>query len=478
MTSFQHQNRPSSQLVSEFISIVGEPFATIDPDPAAPYLNERRGVFHGRARSFLRPGTVAEVSEILRLADQTKTAIVPHGGNTGLVGGQTPDRSGDQIVVALDRLDRIRSVDSDGDTMTVEAGVTLRRAREAAATAGRLFPLAIGSMDTCQIGGNVSSNAGGIAVLSYGSTRHLVLGLEVVLPGGEIINGLRAVRKDNAGYDLKQLFIGAEGTLGIITAATLKLFPTPRGQATAFVGVASPAEALSLFHVARGRVSFELTSFELMPRICLDYCLRHLDNAEDPLSEPHPWYVIAEMSSGRSAESAHEDFDRILDEGRRMGAVRDATVAVTESQRRALWRLRYSLSDVQRPEGVSIKHDISVPISAIPEFIAAASAAVTELIPGCRPVPFGHLGDGNIHFNISQPEKGDGGTFRAREKDLNKVIFGLVEKHGGSIAAEHGVGQMKRDILPTVRGPAEIGAMRNIKAALDPNNIMNPGKVL
>lgn len=473
-----HQNRPSSQLVSEFVSIVGEPFATIDPDRSAPYLNERRGVFHGRARAFLRPGSVTEVSAILRLADQTKTAIVPHGGNTGLVGGQIPDGSGDQVVVSLDRLDRIRTVDPDGDSMTVEAGVTLGRAREAAAVADRLFPLAIGSMNTCQIGGNVSSNAGGIAVLSYGSTRNLVLGLEVALPGGEVINGLRALRKDNAGYDLKQLFIGAEGSLGIITAATLKLFPTPRGHATAFVGVASPAEALSLFHIARERISFELTSFELMPRICLDFCLRHLDNVEDPLSTPHPWYVVAEMSSGRSAESAHEDLDRILEEGRKIGAVREATVADTESKRKALWRVRFSLSDVQRPEGVSIKHDISVPISAIPEFIAAASAAVTELIPGCRPVPFGHLGDGNIHFNISQPEDSDGETFRAREHDLNKVVFGLVKNYGGSIAAEHGVGQMKRDILPTVREPAEIKTMRSIKAALDPNNIMNPGKVL
>lgn len=478
MALIKHQNRPSPQLVSDFVSIVGESFATIDPDRAAPYLNERRGVFHGRACACLRPGSVAEVSAILRLADKTRTAIVPHGGNTGLVGGQIPDGSGDQIVVAVDRLDRIRRVDPEGDSMTVEAGVTLGSAREAAAAADRLFPLAIGSMEACQIGGNVSSNAGGIAVLSYGSTRNLVLGLEVVLPSGEVINGLRALRKDNAGYDLKQLFIGAEGTLGIVTAATLKLFPSPQGHATAFVGVASPADALALFHAARSRISFELTSFELMPRICLDFCLRHLEGAADPLAEPHPWYVIAEMSSGRSVEAAHEDLRRIIDEGRRIGAVRDATVADTEPQREALWRLRFSLSDVQRPEGVSIKHDISVPISAIPAFIAAASAAVTELIPGCRPVPFGHLGDGNIHFNISQPEDGDGPAFRARETDLNRAIFGLVEKHGGSIAAEHGVGQMKRDLLPTVREPAEMETMRCIKAALDPNNIMNPGKVL
>ena len=478
MTEHSPSNRPPPDLISRFVAIVGEPNAIVDPDSSSPFLNERRGVFRGNAAAVLRPGSVEDVAAILRLANETSTAIVPQGGNSGLVGGQIPDKSGGEIVVALDRMNRIRNVDPDGDSMTVDAGVTLGQAREAAAAVDRLFPLAIGSMGVCQIGGNISSNAGGIAVLSYGSTRNLVLGLEVVLPDGSVINGLRALRKDNAGYDLKQLFIGAEGTLGVVTAATLKLFPMPKGKATAFVGLRDPSNALALFQRARGRVSHELTSFEMMPRICLDFCLKHLKGATDPLPGPHPWYVLAEISSGRSAENARDDLAAILEEARKAGLAADAVIATDEMERSALWRIRFSLSDVQRPEGVSIKHDISVPISAIPDFIAAASRAVVELIPGCRPVPFGHLGDGNIHFNISQPVGADGPAFRARESDLNRVVFALVERYRGSIAAEHGIGQMKRDLLPTVRSATEMEAMRRIKAAFDPNGIMNPGKVL
>ncbi len=478
MTGQRLPSQPTPELVARFVSIVGTPNAIADPGPSSPFLNERRGVFHGTAAAVLHPGSTDEVAAILRLANDTGTAIVPQGGNSGLVGGQIPDGSGGQIVVTLDRLNRIRDLDANGDAMTVDAGVTLGQARAAADAADRLFPLAIGSMEHCQIGGNVSSNAGGIAVLSYGSMRSLVLGLEVVLPDGSVLDGLRALRKDNAGYDLKQVFIGAEGTLGIITGATLKLFPKPKGKATAFIGLRSPNDALALFHIARGLVFQELTSFEMMPRICLDFCLRHLDGSADPLPEPHGWYVMVELSSGRSDEAARDDLDAILSDGRKAGVVGDAFVAESDAERSALWRIRFSLSDVQRPEGVSIKHDISVPISAIPDFIAAASEAVVALVPGCRPVPFGHLGDGNIHFNISQPEGGDRAAFRAREKDLNRVVFALVEKYRGSIAAEHGVGQMKRDILPSVRSEAEMEAMRRIKAAFDPNGIMNPGKVL
>lgn len=478
MTDHRPPTQPSPELVSRFVSIVGAPNAVINPEPSSPFLNERRGVYHGAAAAILRPGSVKAVAAILRLANETGTAIVPQGGNSGLVGGQVPDSSGGEIVVALDRLNTIRNVDAPGDAITVDAGVTLGRARAAADAVDRLFPLAIGSMEHCQIGGNVSSNAGGIAVLSYGSMRNLVLGLEVTLPNGDILNGLRALRKDNAGYDLKQIFIGAEGTLGIITGATLKLFPKPRGKATAFVGLTSPDDALALFHVARDRVSHELTSFEMMPRICLDFSVRHLEGAADPLPGRHGWYVLIELSSGRSDEAAREDLEAILHDGRQAGLVADAVIPEGDAERSDLWRIRFSLSDVQRPEGVSIKHDISVPISAIPDFIAVASEAVVRLVPGCRPVPFGHLGDGNLHFNISQPKGTDGAAFRAREKDLNRIVFALVEKYRGSIAAEHGVGQMKKDLLPTVRSEAEMDAMRRIKAAFDPNGIMNPGKVL
>jgi FAD/FMN-containing dehydrogenase len=468
----------SADLVAQFVAIVGDANAVVDPDPSAPFLNERRGEFHGRTPALLRPGNVAEVAAILRLASDTATGVVPQGGNTGLVGGQIPDASGSQILVSLERLDKIRSVDADGNAMIAEAGVTLARAGGAAAEADRLFPLAIGSMDECRIGGNLSTNAGGTAVLAYGNSRDLVLGLEVVLAGGETIHGLRALRKDNSGYDLKQLFIGAEGTLGIITAATLKLLPLPRGKATAIIGVASPEDALALLHRAQSHAASELTSFELMPRICIDFCLRHLEGAADPLPDRHPWYVLAEISSGRSESAARSDLEAIVAAGRSTGAVGDARVATSEAEAAELWRLRYSLSDVQRPEGASIKHDVSVPVSRVPAFLAAATKAVTVLAPDCRPVPFGHLGDGNMHFNVSQPAGGNGEAFRALRPVINAAVFELVASYGGSIAAEHGIGQMKRDLLPLVRDPVEIGVMRRIKAALDPKGILNPGKVL
>jgi FAD/FMN-containing dehydrogenase len=468
----------SADLVARFVAIVGDDNAVVDPDPSAPFLNERRGEFHGRTPALLRPGSAAEVAAILRLASDTGTGIVPQGGNTGLVGGQIPDASGSQLLVSLQRLDRIRAVDADGNTMTAEAGVTLSRARNAAMEAGRLLPLAIGSMDECQIGGNLSTNAGGTSVLAYGNSRDLVLGLEVVLASGEIIHGLRKLRKDNSGYDLKQLFIGSEGTLGIITAASFRLVPLPRGRATAIAGVASPEDALTLLHKAQSHAASELTSFELLPRIAVDFCLRHLEGAADPLPDRHPWYILAEISSGRSETAARGDLEAIIAAGRSTGTVADARVAVSAAEAMELWRLRYALSDVQRPEGVSIKHDISVPVSGVPAFLAAAAKAVTTLAPGCRPVPFGHLGDGNIHFNVSQPEGGDGEAFRRLRPEINAAVFELVAAHGGSIAAEHGIGQMKRDLLPMVRHPVEIDVMRRIKAALDPKGILNPGKVV
>ena len=471
----RQQQIPDSDLIARFVEIVGEPNATVDPDPSSPFLHELRGTYHGRTPLLLRPESAEEVSAILSLADMTGTAIVPQGGNTGLVGGQIPDESGAQIIVALDRMNKVRSLDPGGDVMVVEAGVTLTDARLAADGVGRMFPLALGSMEWCQIGGNISTNAGGVAVLAYGNSRDLVFGLEVVLADGTVLNGLRALRKDNAGYDLKQLFIGAEGTLGIITAAALKLLPKPKGKSTAFVGVAGPDQALELFHMARSQASQELTSFELMPRICIDFCLRHLDGAFDPLSDQSPWYVLFEVTSGRSTEAARSDIEAILAAELMNGS---AWIAPSSKEAAALWKMRLSVSNVQRPEGASIKHDISVPISAVPAFLDEAIAAVTRLVPECRPVPFGHLGDGNIHFNISQPEGGDGDAFLARRAEINGCVHDLVAAHDGSIAAEHGIGRMKRALLPAVRSPAEMDIMRRIKAALDPNGILNPGKVL
>lgn len=461
-------------LVNRFSKIVGPDNAVAAPDPQSPFLHELRGAYHGRTPLFLKPGSVSEVSEILKLANASGTAIVPQGGNTGLVGGQIPDDSNRQVVVSLQRLDRVRAVDPDDDSMVVDAGVTLGQARRAAADAGRLFPLAIGSMDDCQIGGNIASNAGGVAVLSYGNMRQLVLGLEVVLANGDVIDGLRPLRKDNSGYDLKQLFIGSEGTLGIITGAVLKLLPAPKGKATAFVGFDGSEAALALFHEARAIAGADLTSFELIPRLCLDFCLKHLEGAFDPLLTRHPWYALVEVSSGRSEASARDDLDAILGHS----ATGSAYFAENDADAERLWHMRLSLSHVQKPEGVSIKHDISVPVGDVPDFIREATAAVEAVVPGARPVPFGHLGDGNIHFNISQPEGGDGEAFRARTEEISSAVFEVVARYRGSIAAEHGIGQMKIDLLPTVRSPAEMEAMRRIKAVFDPIGIMNPGKVI
>lgn len=467
----------SPDLIARFAAIVGAANAVTAPDAIRPYLAERRGAFPGATPLVLRPKSVAEVSAILALADETGTGIVPQGGNTGLVGAQVPDASNREIIVTLDRMNAIRSVDPDNDTITVEAGVCLACVKRAAEKAGRLFPLSLASQETAQIGGNISSNAGGTAVLAYGNTRDLVLGLEVVLAGGEVIDGLRALRKDNSGYDLKHLFIGAEGTLGIVTAATLKLFPIPRGVATAYVGVASPEDALALFHIARSIAGLELTSFEFMPRIALDFCLRHLDGATDPLPAPHPWYVLAEVSSGRSAAAARADIEAILGEGRSAGLVRDDRIAGSAEEAAAIWRLRYSISDVQRPEGVSLKHDVAVPIRDVPAFLEAATAAVRAIVPDCRPVPFGHLGDGNVHFNVSQPV-GEAAVFRAAARTITAAIHEVAATFRGSIAAEHGIGQMKRALLPFVRSGVELATMRKLKAALDPKGIMNPGKIL
>ena len=464
-------------LLDRFAAVVGPENAITNPEAMRPYLTEWRDLYVGRSPTVLRPGSAAEVAAILGLAAETGAPIVPQGGNTGLVGGQIPDASGTEIVIELGRLNRIRSVDAEGDSITAEAGVTLAHLRAAADAADRLFPLSIGSEARCQVGGLISTNAGGVAVLSYGNARDLVLGLEVVLPSGEVWNGLRSLRKDNTGYDLKQLFIGGEGTLGIITAAVLKLHPKPRGVSAVFVGLASPRAALDFFHRAKRLAGTSLTSFELLPRIGLDFALRHLPGARDPFPAAHPWYALLEISSGRSQEDANSMAESVLAEGRAAG-VADAVRAASPAEAEGLWRLRYAMSEVQKYEGGSIKHDVSVPVSAVPDFIEAASARVMALIPGCRPVPFGHLGDGNIHFNVSQPVEADRHVFLARWGEVNAAVHEIVAAYGGSIAAEHGVGRLKRDFLPLVKGPVELDLMRRIKAALDPKGIMNPGKLL
>lgn len=472
------QALPTDALLSRFTDIVGDRHALSRPADQEPYLREWRHLFHGRTPLVLRPGSVEEVSRILSLASESGTAIVPQSGNTGLVGGQVPDDSGTEIVVSVSRLDRIRDVDPDGFTMTVEAGVVLQRIQEAADAVDRLFPLTLASEGSCQIGGNISSNAGGTGVLAYGNTRDLVLGLEVVLPTGEIWNGLRRLRKDNTGYDLKHLFIGAEGTLGIVTAAVLKLVPRPVGSEVAIVAIASPAAAIALFERVRKAAGSSVVAFELMGRMGLEFVLAHADGVREPFAAPHPWYVLVEIASGRDRDEARTLLEETLAEALEAEIVVDAVVAESLDQAASFWRIRHMMSEVQLHEGGSIKHDIAVPIAAIPAFIEEATRAVSELIPGIRPVPFGHLGDGNLHFNLSQPAGADKQAYLARWHEVNATVHAVVVAHGGSISAEHGIGRLKRDLVASVREPLEIDMMKRIKAIFDPKGIMNPGRIL
>ena len=471
-----HQHRsPSADTLARFAAIVGDKYAITDPQAQLPYLTEMRDIYRGRTPMVLRPGSVAEVAQILALANETGTPIVPQGGNTGLVGGQLP--YGSEILLSLNRLDRIREVDAASNTITCEAGVTLGRAREAAAAVDRLYPQLLPSEGTCTIGGNLSTNAGGTAALAYGIARSHALGIEVVLADGRVLNNLNKLKKDNTGYDLKNLFIGAEGTLGIITAAVLRLVPRPRSVETAFVGVSSPREALELLLLAQDRTTGDVTSFELMTRPGIEAVLRYGTGCRDPLTEPHDWYVLIELSSQASA-GLRDVLEEILAEGHARGLLVDATIADSLEQAKAFWRVRELFGEVQRHMGGSIKHDVSVPVAAVPAFIAEAGAAVTALIPGARPLPFGHLGDGNIHYNVNQPEGADKAQFLARWDEVNAVVFAIVAKYGGSISAEHGIGVMKRDVLPRVKDPVALDLMRTLKRTLDPNGILNPGKVL
>ena len=465
----------SADLLARFIAIVGDKHAITDPQAQAPYLLEMRDMFQGHTPVVLRPGSVAEVADILKLANETSTPIVPQGGNTGLVGGQIAQHG--EIVLSLNRLDRIREVDSISNTRTCEAGVTLQRAREAAAEVDRLYPQLLPSEGTCTIGGNLSTNAGGTAALAHGIARSHALGIEVVLADGRVLHNLNKLKKDNTGYDLKNLFIGAEGTLGVITAAVLRLVPRPRAVETAFVGVPSPEAALDLLGLATERTAGGVTSFELMLRLGIELVLRHGAGCRDPLPEKHPWYVLIELSS-QARSGLRAVMEEILAEGLERGLIEDATIADSLEQGKMFWRIRELFGEVQRHEGGSIKHDISVPVAAVPAFINEASAAVIKLIPGSRPLPFGHLGDGNIHYNVAQPVGADKADFLKRWDEVNAVVFDVVAKHGGSISAEHGIGVIKRDLLPKVKDPVAFELMRTLKRTLDPKGILNPGKVL
>ncbi|MCF8475529.1 MAG: FAD-binding oxidoreductase [Pseudolabrys sp.] len=465
----------SPDLLARFANIVGDKYAVTDAAALAPHLVEMRGLYQGRTPMMVRPGSTDEVAAILKLANETKTAVVPQGGNTGLVGGQIPFDG--ELLLSLTRLDKIREVDASSNTMTCEAGVVLQKAQEAAESAGRLFPLSLGSEGSCTIGGNLSTNAGGTGALAYGIARELVVGVEVALADGRILHLLRKLKKDNTGYDLRHIFVGAEGTLGVITAAVLKLFPQPRAVETAFIGVPSPDAAVKLLNLAQARIGGTVTGFELMVRQIVDFVLKHSHNIRDPLAGTHPWYVLMEVSSQQDG-GLRDEVERFLADAIEQELVIDATLAANLEQAKAFWHLRHSLTEVQKPEGGSIKHDVSVPVAAVPDFLAEADAAIRALIPDSRPVPFGHVGDGNMHLNVSQPVGADAAQFLARWGEVNAAVDKIVLKYHGSISAEHGIGKLKRESLKKVKDPVALELMRGLKQMLDPNGILNPGKVL
>lgn len=466
------------ELIEQFTTIVGEKYALADEAEKAPYLQENRGIFESASPLILRPGSTEEVAEILQLASRSGTGIVPQGGNTGHVGGSVANPERAELIVSLSRLNKMREIDASGFTMVVEAGMILENIQNIAASHDRLFPLSLGAQGSCQIGGNIATNAGGTGVLAYGNTRDMVLGLEVVLPSGEIWHGLRKLRKDNTGYDLRDLFIGAEGTLGIITAAVLRLFPMPKGREVAFVGLGSPQKALELFNQVQGSVAADLTGFELMPRIGIEFVTRHIPATRDPLPDAYPWYVLIEISSAHSPDRARNMIEQVLAVALQTDLADDAVLALSLAQQKQFWHLREAMSEAQRPEGGSIKHDISVAIADVSRFLEAAEKIVRRIASNGRIVAFGHLGDGNIHYNISQPENGDRLEFMAKRQAMNDAIHQLVDEFGGSISAEHGIGLMKKQVMARLKQPVELELMRQIKKAFDPANIMNPGKVL
>jgi len=464
-------------LLERLSAIVGESNLTLDPAALSSALFEPRGQYRGKALCLLFPDTTQRVARTLEFCNSHRIGVVPQGGNTGLVGGQTPDASGQQVVLSLSRLRQMRRIDPANNSIIVEAGVTLAEAQQYAASADRYFPLSLASEGSCTIGGNLATNAGGVHVIAYGMTRDLVMGVEVALADGRILSTLGKLPKDNTGYDLTRLFIGSEGTLGVITAATLKLFPRPRSRAVALLGLRDPVQALALLDLVKAGAGPALQAFELMPRIGVELVLAHIPGARDPLVGAYPWYALVELADFVSGE-AEARAARLFEEALEQGVANDACLAQSLEQAAALWKLRESLSEAQKREGASIKHDISVPIRRIPEFIAEAGHRIAEKFPEARPVPFGHMGDGNIHYNISQPPGADRDAFLAQGAAINDIVHDLVGAFGGSISAEHGIGQLKRDLLARTADPVALDLMRALKGLFDPNGVLNPGKLL
>ncbi len=443
-----------------------------------PFLTDWRRRFSGRALAVLKPGTTEEVAAIVKLCNRFRVPIVPQGGNTGLVLGSVPDTSGSAIVLSLTRLNQVRAIDTVNNTITVEAGCILQHVQDAATGAGRLFPLSLAAEGSCTLGGNLSTNAGGTGVLRYGNTRELCLGLEVVTPQGDIWSSLRGLRKDNTGYDLRDLYIGAEGTLGIITAAVLKLFPQPKARMTALAALNSADDALQLLTLTQAQCGAALTGFELMSDLCLQLVAKHFPQIRQPFAQRHPQTVLLELSDSESEEHANAMLENVITQALEQGIIEDAVVAVSIAQSQALWHLREHIPLAQAEEGKNIKHDISVPISRIGEFIRETDALLQQSFPQVRMVTFGHLGDGNLHYNVSPAENTPGDALIAQQAAINRVVYDSVDRFGGSISAEHGVGALKREEIRHFKSAVEIGLMQTIKRALDPLNLMNPGKIV
>src|SRR5882757_2081833 len=469
---------PGQNTLGELKAAVGNGAWLEAPDAVAPFLTDFRRLYHGATPLVLLPRSVDQVAEILQICNREEVAVVPHGGNTGYCGGATPDESGSQIVMSMRRLNRVRHIDAANYSMIVEAGCTLAGAQAAAREADRLFPLSLGSEGTAQIGGNLSTNAGGTAVLRYGMMRDLVLGLEVVLADGRIMSALKSLRKDNTGYDVKSLFIGAEGTLGVITAASLKVFPLPADTATALVGVDSPQHALDLLGLLRTAAGDQVTTFELLPQLAVELTVKHIAGVADPRDMGTAWYLLIELTSPNPRQNLAGLLADELHQAAEGGLVKDAVIATSIAQALTMWKLRESIPEAQRHHGASLKHDISVPVSSVPKLIEEGSALVRRLVPEGEVVSYGHLGDGNLHFNVSQIPGTDKTVFLQRGGPLEHAVFDLVGSLGGSISAEHGIGRLKAAEFAGRADPVELAVMHALKRALDPKGILNPGKVL
>lgn len=466
--------------LDDLVAVIGAD-NVLTGEAMAPYLNDWRGRYEGKTLAVVRPADTQEVVKVVQWCRANRVPLVPQGGNTGLCGGATPDQSGHSIVLSLTRLNQIRQIDTDNDTMVVEAGVILQAVQEAANSVDRLFPLSLAAEGSCTIGGNLATNAGGTQVLRYGNARDLCLGLEVVCPDGQVWQGLRGLRKDNTGYDLKNLFIGSEGTLGIITAATLKLYPKPVAQCTALLALASLDDAVAVLSLARKGFAAALTGFEVIARNCLEGVVQCYPEQRLPFtgeSAQQPWYALLELSDSESEEHARERFETVLGEAIEQGLVSDAVIAESVAQSHALWHLRESIPLAEKAFGKSIKHDVSIPVSLIPDFVENTNKALQAKFAGIEHVIFGHLGDGNLHYNVARGEAFTEDELLAKQDDIYRVVHDSVHRYHGSISAEHGVGQLKRDLLVDYKDPVELALMHSIKRALDPDNLLNPGKVL